>query len=203
MTASGPDQQLNDLAGAITKSAGIPLNRRSFLKGAGLGSLALASLPTLGSALAGKAFAGDLLGFHLVTLGSRGGVPIGPGVQLLVVAGAGQIHGDSISGGGRFARLRVPDPAAPPFVLVDHGTWRAKQVTGWAPIGEAAGLVAGVLDLLVDLTLQSGDVVEDSAQVVCNLGFVGLETELREGLYTGTNFQPLHPEVGLTAFVQL
>lgn len=201
-TGNDPRYQ-GDLTGAIEHTTGIRLNRRTFLKGAGLGSLALASLPTLGTALAGKAIAGDLLGFHLVTLGSRGGVPIGPGVQLLVVAGAGQVHGDSISGGGRFARLRVPDPAAPPFNLVDHGPWRAKRIIGWAPIGEAGGLVAGVLDVLVDLTLQSGEVVEDSAKIVCNLGFAGLETELREGLYTGTNFEPLHPEVGLTAFVQL
>lgn len=80
-------------------------------------------------------------------------------------------------------------------------------MTGWNSIGDAAGFGAGVLDILVDATIaETGDTVPYSGTIVCNLKPAGLVTGRREGFYVPgqvSNFEPLHPEVGLTAFVQL
>lgn len=185
------------------------LSRRSLLKGAGIGSLALAGLPTIGSIAARPAYAGDLYGFHLVTVSTPGGLPIGPGVDLLVVAGGGQIHGTtSISGSGHFVHLRAPNPVAPPFEVVAYGTWQAKELLDFNVIGAGLGFAAGTVDVTLEVTVAgTGDVLTLSSKLVCNLDAAGLVTGLKEGLYVpGTpvgDFEPLHPEVGLTALLPM
>lgn len=192
---------LTELLGKV-RSAG--LNRRRFLKGAGIGSLALASLPTVGSALARKAFAGDLYAFHLVTVSGVHDKP-----DLLVVAGGGQIHDWHVSGWARWFQFRAPAPgAADPPEVVAHGTWSPKELTDFNIVGSALGFAAGILDLVV-----SGFVVESGAtptfplRIVCNIEPAGLVTGLNEGVYRPGSpvgdFEPLHPEVGLTAFLEM
>lgn len=192
-----------DLTEMLAKVHSAGVNRRRFLKGAGIGSLALASLPTVGSALARKAFAGDLLAFHLVTVSG-----VHDKRDLLVVAGGGQFHGSHVSGWGRWFHFLAPIEEGGDPEPVAHGTWSPKELTSFNTIGSAFGIAAGILDLVI-----SGFVVESGAtptfpfRIVCNVPPAGLLTGLNEGLYRpghpAGDFEPLHPELGLTAFLEM
>ena len=203
VSQEGKSPEPGDLTELLAKVNAAGVNRRRFLKGAGIGSLALASLPTVGSALARKAFAGDLLGFHLVTVS---GVPNAR--NLMVFAGAGQIHDAHISGWGRWFHFLDPAPgAAGPPEVVGYGTWSPKELTNFNNIGSGGGFAAGIMDWVFNGTPASGATITLPARIVCNIEPAGLDTGLHEGLYLPEHpagaFEPLHPELGLSAFLQM
>jgi hypothetical protein len=192
-------------AGAKRSSA---VDRRSFLKVAGAGTVALASLPTLGSALASTAWAGELLGYHVVAVSARGHAPQ-PGMpqHWVIVVGSGDFHGSHVSGGGSFVHFLNPGAGgSPPFEVVADGTWKAREVMNANIIGTYGGLAAGTLELGVDLTVRATRaVVPAMLKIVCNIDPGGLQTGGPEGftLTTGAPagpFEPMHPELGLTSF---
>ncbi len=204
MPADHRDQPLRGPIDAIERLTGFRLDRRSLLKGAGVGTLALGSVPTLGSLFAGKALAADLIDFHIVAASTPGGKPIGPKVDLLIVGGGGTIHGSFHSVGGRWVHL--VGTAAPPFDVFAHGTWKIKELVAWNQIGAALGFAAGVLDVVVTVNpVETGETLELPSSIVCNLEPAGLDTGRREGIYIpGTpvgDFQPLDPAIGATAFM--
>lgn len=206
---SVPEQEetpaLGEVLKAIESDRGGPVSRRTFLKGAGIGSLGLAALPTLGSALATSARADDLLNIQLVTV-SRIPKPQPP-VDWLIMAGNGTHHGSHLSGGGNWLHVLFPGPnVPPPWEVVAHGTWRFKELVSLDNIGSALGFAAGVLETWADFWVaESGETLTVPTRVVCNLGPAGLVTAFHEGLYVSDtpagNFEPLEPELGLTAFV--
>lgn len=169
------------------------IDRRRFLKKAGLTSVALGSLPALVGTL--PALADGEMGFHFVTVS-------GAGPDLLVMAGAGKFEESDIEGGGNFVHI-----VAATGGLVGAGTWKAGRVISFKSAGSFHGFSAGVLDADVTLRPEAGGEVPARLRVVCNIGFAKLFTGQPEGVSLtvgGATFKPL-PEIqgrpfGLTVF---
>ncbi len=162
----------------------VRIDRRRFLKKAGLTSVALGSLPVLAGTL--PALASDEMGFHHVTVS-------GAGPDLLVMAGAGKFEESDIEGGGNFVHF-----VAATGKVVAAGTWKARRVISFKSAGSAHGLAAGVLDADVTLLPEAGGEIPAKLRVACDLGFANLHTGQPEGVSLtvgGTTFKPL-PEVG-------
>jgi hypothetical protein len=89
----------------------LSVNRRGFLKRAGVGTLALGSLPLLGQTLASRASADEeITGFIFAAVSK--GPTIGGVVHTVVVDGAGLITPSRAEGGGAFDHLNNA-PTAP------------------------------------------------------------------------------------------
>lgn len=169
------------------------IDRRRFLKKAGLTSVALGSLPALASAM--PALAGDGTGFFLVTLSQAG-------PDLLVMAGAGHFDDTDIRGSGNFVHF-----VAATGEVVGAGRWKAIGLNDFSSPGAAHGFAAGILDADVVLLPEAGGNVAAQLRVACDLTPFGLPIDEHEGvsLTVGeTTFTPL-PEIdgrpfGLTAF---
>src|SRR5207249_11986286 len=75
-------------------------SRREFLKKAGIGSAALATLPALGELLATPALASDRMGFKVVAASANG-------AERVILAGEGLMTGAEATGGGTFVHFSV------------------------------------------------------------------------------------------------
>jgi hypothetical protein len=179
------------------------MNRREFLKKAGIGSIALASLPAFANALATPALADGQTNFHFtaVSLG-----PSGPNLlHTLVMAGDGKINPAQVEGGGSFNHVNNAASLPFPKPLLASGTWKAKRLVSWNPIGTYGLFAAGVLEMEVDLVreIPSPAVIPATLEVVCNIPFVPLLTGKHEGFtltVDGLQFTPQVPPVGVTLF---
>jgi hypothetical protein len=98
------------------------LDRRSFLKRAGIGSLALGPLPGLLAATPAGA-RGRAAGFNFTAI-SRAGT-IGSVVHAVNMAGSGTIKRNDVEGGGHFQHYDLA--SAPPRTIIAAGAWRAKR----------------------------------------------------------------------------
>lgn len=186
------------------------MDRRSFLKTAGLGSLALASFPALHDALSGRALAAAKSGYYLVALSQA--ATIDKVQHFGVVSGAGSFTASEVDGGGSFLHFDNAPPAPKP--VIGAGTWVARRLVNFAPLGVATSLMAGILEMEVELLREvpSPAAFPAKLKIVCNIGPAGLQTGQPEGFFltipgspfveggAGGPFKPLHPEVGLTAF---
>lgn len=179
------------------------MNRREFLKKAGVGSAAAAGLPALETMLATPALAVDPggTGFYFVVISHSTTTS-----DLLAISGCGRLGGGRIEGGGSFAHF-VPDEA-PPFPIVASGHWRARQLVSFDPLGDPYGtLVAGIANLkaVVRVTTPFRAEVPATMEVVCNLGPANLFTGGDEGVVVSVpsaeqTFVPNVPPTGLTVF---
>ncbi len=182
------------------------MNRRELLKVAGLGSVGVAALPlTAGAAEA----AGGQPSFHLVSLSKANTVD---GVaHRFFMAGDGQISPRNVVGGGMFFHADGNTP--PPRTLLAWGSWKAKRLVEFHPIGTYGSQEAGFLDMEIDLVrdFPSPAVIPAMLEVVCNSGFAGLSTPGKEeGFYleipgtifveggAGGRFEPA--ALGITTF---
>ena len=180
------------------------MDRRQFLKKAGVGSAAVAGLPALETILATPAWAvvpGPGNGFFFQVLSHST-----TSADLLVISGCGRI-GRGIEGGGSFTHF-VPE-GVPPFPIVATGHWRAQNLTHFATIGSYGELVAGIaeLDAVADITAPFTDRVRATLEIVCNIGPAGLVNDPfeEEGVVVsvpeaGLTFVPNSPPTGLTIF---
>jgi hypothetical protein len=109
------------------------MDRSEFLKKAGVGSVALGSVP----ALAGTAWAGghhhkdhgNHTGFEFLVLSAVSGKP-----DRMIIGGRGRFHDTKKAhGGGTFDQFL--NMGSPPLPLVASGTWEARDVVSWAPGG--------------------------------------------------------------------
>src|SRR5438132_14215972 len=75
-------------------------SRREFLKKAGIGSAALATLPALGELLAAPALASDRVGFKLTAASKMV-------AERVILAGVGLMTASEATGGGTLVQLRV------------------------------------------------------------------------------------------------
>ena len=196
------------------------IDRREFLRKAGLGSIALASLPTLANALAKPAWAQGARGFvfHAASRAGPAGTPDRPAHQL-IMGGMGQFAaskvGSQAEGGGVYTHTTVP--GATPRPIVASGTWKARLLVSYTEIGTWGVFAAGIAEMVVDLFPQvpSPAVVRGARlKVVCNIGPAGLVNPGEIEGYTlsvpGTDFftgatpgpfQAIPPGgVGLTVF---
>ncbi len=202
------------------------VDRREFLKKAGLGTLAVASLPKLADALARPAWAqtGEALYYHLAThsfVGPTPGTPAAPQDRLMFY-GQGTASPAGVTGGGAWNHTRFPGSnppkGGPALPIVAAGAWQAKQYVSFNEIGRFGVLVAGIAEIVVDLlrTIPSVATIRGARlRLICNIGFAGLDTGEPEGIvlsipgtpfFTGETpgpFAPVVPMFGLTAFSRL
>ncbi len=200
------------------------VNRRDLLKKAGLGSLVLASLPKLGDALATPVWAQTpgVLNYHIATQSFAGppGTPAAPQDRIQIY-GQGAFRSSGLTGGGGWNHVKFPGAnppkGGPPLPIVAGGAWQAKQFISFNELGRYGVVVAGVLEMVVDLLreIPSPATIRGARlKVICNIGFAGLQTGQEEGIvlsipgtsfFTGEKpgpFEPI-PMVGLTAFTSV
>ncbi len=170
------------------------IDRREFLRKAGLGSLALGSLPALVSALGRPALAQSQRGFMFLAVSAAG---TGAGQHLVAMGGRGVFdpaRGPSspVEGGGSFFHFQPA--ASPPFPLVASGTWKARLLVSFREIGTYGGAASGIGQFVIDIQrLQPSSALIRGAvlTIFCNIGPGGHQTGEIEG-YTlsipGTDF---------------
>lgn len=154
------------------------LNRRSFLKRAGFGSIALGSLPGLLTATQARA-GGRATGFNFTAISQAG--TTGTVVHAVNMAGSGTIEEDEVQGGGHFQHYDAA--SAPPRTIFAAGAWKATRLVRFDPIGTWGVITAGVAVMEVQLrqTMPSQAVVRATLKVVCNVGSGGFVTGQPEG----------------------
>ncbi len=175
------------------------MDRREFLRKAGLGSVALASLPTFANALAKTALAQG--GTNFTFLGVNRAGPAGTAAQpahTLVMGGQGNFDpsrvASHVEGGGPFFHFTAP-AAAPPFPLIASGTWKARLLVSYKQLGTYGVGAAGILEMVVDIFRQvpsPATIRGATLKIVCNLPPAGLENPGEIEGYTltipGTDF---------------
>ncbi|HWO70690.1 MAG TPA: hypothetical protein VNP94_08050 [Actinomycetota bacterium] len=185
------------------------MDRRTFLRKAGLGSVAVASAPGVLGALATPAWADDEdeHRFRFVTVSSAG--TIDSVTHLLIMNGNGRFGGSGIEGFGTWAHVNGADPN-PATNLLASGRWRTLSLVSFTSIGTYAEVLeAGVLEARIFLRRlrPTRGSFEGTLKVVCNIGPGGLSTGQAEGVTVTIDgapvgpFAPLSPALGLTIFI--
>lgn len=169
------------------------LDRREFLKKVGLGSIALASLPSLVDAMksTAEAQAPGQINYHFACLSVGGpqgaqapGTPAAP-QHALVISGDGSFDparvASAVSGGGMYVHFTFPGASPPPggtpLPIVASGTWGNGRLVSYAPNRTFGVQGTGVLQVVVDLFQEIPDkrVIRGAAlKVVCVSGPAGV-----------------------------
>ncbi len=153
------------------------MKRREFLKKTGMASAALATLPTLINTLsnATPAFADDnQTNFHFVA------VSIADPTDLVILNGDGKFGPSNVNGGGSFTHFNPT--GFPPFPIVASGTWKARRLVSFTPVGTYGADESGTLVIDVDLIPASGIKIPGTITVNCNIPPGGLSTGSPEGV---------------------
>ena len=183
------------------KQSSTEMNRRSFLKLAGAGSLALAALPVL-SQMAAGASEGGYINFHFMSISAA---TDGADVHNIVMGGHGKITPGNVVGNGSLQHTLVSAPGTPKPIL-GEGTWKAKRLLSWDMLGTYGIGVAGVVKMEVNIVPNGGTAFPAMLEVVCNIPPAGLFTGKPEGyvLDTGSPPGPFNPQgpppLGITWF---
>lgn len=201
------------------------MDRREFLRKAGLGSITLASFPTLIDALAtpARAQAGDLTYFHFWTQSAAGpaGTPASPQHRLFM---GGEVRfdagrpGSQAFGGGAYVHYLFPGANPPtggtPLPIVSSGVWKPRLLVSYQKFAAWGVGTAGIAELVIDLfgEIPSKAVVRGARlRYICNIGGAGITTGDEEGFFLsvpGTDFftgatpgpfRPLVPPTGPTS----
>lgn len=178
------------------------MDRREFIKKAGLGSAALASVPLMVGSLAEPAWADDEEGgtkFRVVSVSHST-----TSSDLVAFNGNGKFGTSWVRGNGAF--VHFSPVGSPPFPIVATGKWRAKEFVSFESFGTYGALEAGILEMMINLLPAPAGSGKISAmcKVVCNVGPGALSTGQEEGVtleLPGLEFEPLSPALGLTIFV--
>lgn len=162
------------------------MDRREFLRKAGLGSIALASLPKIVDTLARPAWAQGQVNYHFMCLSFAGppGTPAAP-QHVLIMGGQGRFSPARVAspaeGGGFYVHYQTPGanppPGGPPLPVVASGTWAARLLVGYKQIGTFGVQAAGVVEMVIDLfrEVPSKAVIRGAVlKVVCSIGPAGL-----------------------------
>jgi hypothetical protein len=135
-------------------------SRREFLKKAGIGSAALATLPALGELLATPVLASDRVGFKLVSASANG-------AERVILAGDGQLTDSEATGGGTFVHFSVSTGV--PSVIAT-GVWKAKRLHSFTTVGTPLGLgTSGIAEMDIDLIPANNQRVEGRLKIFCDL----------------------------------
>ncbi|HXF36900.1 MAG TPA: hypothetical protein VNO17_06940 [Actinomycetota bacterium] len=180
------------------------MDRRTFLRRAGLGSIAVASAPGVVGALATPARADDGFRFRFVALATAGDIE---GVQhRLIIHGNGRFDDSSIRGFGTWAHINLADPDPATNVLAS-GKWRPTNLVRFDLEGiYAEVLAAGVLETEVFLkrVFPEPGTFEGTLTVVCDIPPGGLDAPGNAGIVLSIDGAPVGPFTqlaGLTIFV--
>lgn len=197
------------------------IDRRAFLKQAGLGSAALAALPAFVDMFSApaQAAAGEMETiFASVSAAGPPGTPASPRNHI-VMGGDVKYNprqpASEVRGGGFYVHYlfpgRNPLPGEPTLSIVAAGTWKARLLVSSHQIGSFGVLAAGTVEFVVDLLREvpSPAVIRGAKlKITCNLGPAALSTGEPEGYFlsipatefsaggTFGPFAPLAPVVG-------
>ncbi len=183
--------------------------RRTFLKAAGLGSVAAASVPALLPSLSGLARSPDN-GHRIFVFVSFSQAPLtSSGVRPRIgMDGAGTFDPDAgwVKGGGNFNLFdqNKPTPSTTPKPLITSGFWEATAFVSYDTkgLGSFGFIQPAILTVLADFPgIGSGLTLK----LICNVGALGAagmtgEDEGWQLLDTPAygSFVPLSPGVGIT-----
>ncbi len=169
------------------------LLRREFLKKAGLGSVALASLPSrgLGRAPTSRARAGSQPSddnggtTNWIVAAIENALTVN-GVQYrMLLEGHGSVASDgTLQGQGSFVEIDNGTPV--PHTILASGTWLATSLTSINIIGTYGSLAAGTIDMVIELVedLPAPGIVSGvTLNIVCNIPAAGLFTGQPEGYF--------------------
>jgi hypothetical protein len=174
------------------------MDRRTFIKAAGVGSLGAAALPVL-AGLKDVLAAGDNQHVYVFVAFSQVAGAINGIVHRIGMQGAGTFDPQAgwVKGGGSFVHFKQNDTAVPKQ-LIASGTWEPTAFVSYATqgLGHYGTIQPGILKMKVDLIPTAGPVHHDATlELVCNVGAANLMTGEDEG------YQLTVP--GFATFVQL
>lgn len=177
------------------------MERKQFLKKAGVGTLALGALPLLADVA--SADDGDRgRKVYFVALSRTGSAP---NSDVVAMSGRVRVEGGEVEGGGEFVHFKNAQLTTPSPAFVATGGWKAVELVSFTEVGAWGRGVAGILTARVRLNPCEGPAIHGATlRVVCNLGPAGLQTGLAEGytltLPNGAIFSPFG--AGLTLFTR-
>ncbi len=185
------------------------MDRRAFLKKAGLGSIALGSAPTLASLLAAPAWArsGSNGERHATVVAVSKADTVDGVDHTAALEGFVKFNPEAAtaSGSGSFVHFDNA-PAGTPKPILGCGRWEVERFVSWNhDSGRYCRINASILELVVDLIPDSGDPTLDATlRLICNIGPAGIATGKPEGFVLTIpdapfgSFRPFEPPVGLT-----
>ncbi|MGH2657840.1 MAG: twin-arginine translocation signal domain-containing protein [Actinomycetota bacterium] len=178
------------------------MDRREFLKRAGIGSIGLSTLAVTSPALAGYRKGNGHQHFSLVALSSTSASEATNHVMILEGAGSFKAKTGQVDpkGGGNFIHVEdFPSPGSGPFA---SGKWNVKRFVSYdagPPFGDYGRIRASILVVTVVLRPDAGGSLEGTLEIACNVGFAGIQTGEPEGFklsVPGFDFDT--PFLGLT-----
>ncbi len=179
------------------------MHRKDFLKKAGVGSIALASLPALTDVAWAQDDEGRRTWYDFVAL--SGTAPTLPASEdAIAMRGCGRFgRGGTVDGGGHFVHFN--GQKIPSLDFIATGEWKATRFVSWHEVGMWGVNVSGILVIRVKLLPCDAQVIRGATlRIVCNLGPAGLVTGEPEGYVLevpgGPTFHQFSPNVGLTVF---
>jgi hypothetical protein len=185
------------------------LDRRKFLKQAGIGTVVLAGAPVLAGMGASAAMADEEegIGFFFAALDSAGAVHNPTSPDAFLMQGCGQFDDRSghIRGNGFFVHYDGSSPLSPKPIKAT-GLWETRRLLSFDR-GPAFGVqLTGIMKADVKLFRQSPRpeaVIPAQLTVVCNSPAIPFSTGEDEGfqLMVGNlSFMPLTPTIGVSGF---
>lgn len=184
------------------------MERRDFLKKAGIGTVGLAAIPLLpGVALADDDDDDDdATKFYFQALSHIGDLPLPESADAIVMSGFGRFRGRHVQGGGEF--VHFDGTKIPSLDFKATGRWKATRFISFTEVGTWGVAVSGILTVRANVLPCDGSPIKGATvEIVCNIGPAGLGTPgTVEGftltLPDGTTFKPFSPNLGLTLFTR-
>jgi len=165
---------------------GEKVDRREFVKRAGVGSVGLGALAASPAALAGRPGfpkGGGHQHFTLVALSGTTPSVIGGIQHMMVLEGAGTFKADSghADGGGNFVHLNFAAPTAPGQPIAS-GKWEVTDLISYStPVADYGRVRSSIVTVSVELHPDAGGTLAGTLVVICNVGFAGILTGQPEG----------------------
>ncbi len=180
------------------------LDRKEFLRKAGFGSVALASLPAFGNALTMPAGAAEHERvFYFVAFSKA---MVGGADHRFAFSGTGGFSPSrrTVQGWGTYVYVDFSVPGTPKPLLA-FGRWRATKFLGYGhEVGASGTIRPSIVDLEIGLMPQPGARISGATlRLICNVGYAGLTTGEPEGFKLTVPgipgvFEPLDPPLGVT-----
>lgn len=161
-----------------------PSHRREFIKKAGVGSLAVATIPFVASAASAAPQQG--LNYRWMSVSRNEGE-----TEQIVMNGDGLVNRRQVTGEGNFIHVALGGP--PPLQLLGTGSWRARRLVSFETIGTFGTFAAGTLVMDVQLRPVGGGSIPARVTVNCNIPPAALFTGLPEGFILDIGGQTFSP----------